>query len=462
MPADAQIGASFRDPSGFVYHKEGMLLRQVNASYRESLARLADSGLYQDLTAGGLLIPHTQVALDHALSAQAIAVLKPEFIPTISYPYEWCFSQLKDAAITTLQIQRRAIEHEMTLKDASAYNIQFNHGRPVLIDSLSFEPYEPGKPWKPYKQFCQHFVAPLVLMSRVDVRLSKLAGSFIDGIPLDLASKISKPATRFNPRIAVHLHLHAKMQRSQSSKAPQNQPRGAFGKNALLGLVESLQSLVESLQWKPEGTEWADYYSDTNYSSAAMSDKHRLVSSYLAAIDPKPATVWDIGANNGEFSALATSQGIHTVAWDIDPAAVEKNYRSRRDDRLMLPLMQDLTNPSPAIGWSLKERDSLIERGPADAVMALALIHHLAIGNNVPLPEIASFMSKIGRWLILEFVPKQDSQVQRLLSTREDIYSEYTQASFEAAFGEKFDFVRKEAVGDTVRTLYLLRRRFDH
>ena len=461
MLADTQLGASFRDPSGFVYRKSGVLLRQVNASYKGSLSLLADSGLYEDLTKGGLLIPHTQVGLDLAKNEEAIAVLRPELVKTVSYPYEWCFSQLKDAALLTLQIQRQAVEHGMSLKDASAYNVQFHNGRPLLIDSLSFEPYEPGKPWVAYKQFCQHFVAPLVLMSHVDVRLSKLSANFIDGIPLDLASNISKPHTRFKTRIAMHLHLHARMQAKNAGSGVKPGNSSAFGKNALLGLVESLHSLVESLNWNPEGTEWAEYYTDTNYSSDSMQMKRRLVGEYLKDVTPTPTTVWDLGANNGEFSALATAAGFNTVAWDIDPAAVEKNYLARREDRLMLPLLQDLTNPSPSIGWGLKERDSLLERGPVGVLMALALIHHLAIGNNVPLLEVASFFSRLGDWLIIEFVPKEDSQVQRLLATREDVFPTYTKEGFESAFGRHYEVVKQTTIVGTVRTLYLLRRRFD-
>ncbi len=181
----------------------------------------------------------------------------------------------------------------------------------------------------------------------------------------------------------------------------------------LLGWLDSLRGVVEKLKWKPEGTEWGDYYSDTNYTQASMSDKHRLVGEFLEIAKPAsfPATAWDLGANVGEFSALASIRGFNTVAWDIDPAAVEKNYLARRGDPLMLPLLQDLTNPSPSIGWNLMERDSLLARGPAHVVMALALVHHLAIGNNVPLAQIASFMHGLTEWLIIEFVPKEDSQV---------------------------------------------------
>lgn len=458
MSAEGLSAASFRDPSGFIYKRSNVLLRQVNASYERSFALLMDSGLYKALTDSGELIPHAVMELDLAKTADAIAVLRPECVETISYPYEWCFSQLRDAALLTLKIQRKAIDYGMSLKDASAYNVQFHRGRAIFIDTLSFEAYDPNKPWIAYRQFCQHFVAPLVLMSHVDVRLSKLMASFIDGIPLDLASNISKPHTRFNPKIAVHLHLHAKMQTSKGHSVPKQETRNTFGKNALLGLVDSLRSLVEGLNWKPEGTEWGDYYSDTNYSVESMTAKKALVSEFIQAAKPSTKTAWDLGANNGEFSILATALGLNTVAWDIDPAAVEKNYRGRVEDSRLLPLVQDLTNPSPAIGWDLRERDSLVERGPVGLVLALALIHHLAIGNNVPLGQIASFLANLSEWLIIEFVPKEDSQVQRLLSTREDVFPRYTQVDFESSFASCYEVIRNQPIKGSMRTLYLMRR----
>jgi ribosomal protein L11 methylase PrmA len=251
------------------------------------------------------------------------------------------------------------------------------------------------------------------------------------------------------------------MQTRESNSQSKLVPRKEFGKNALLGLIESLRSLVEGLRWKPEGTEWGNYYSDTNYSSGSMQQKHDWVRLFLDRIPMPRRTVWDLGANTGEFSAVATGLGYNTVAWDIDPAAVEKNYLSRRGDRLMLPLVQDLTNPSPSLGWALQERESLISRGPVQVVMALALIHHLAIGNNVPLPKVAEFFSSLGEWLVIEFVPKEDSQVQRLLATREDVFPDYTQVRFETAFQEHYEVIQMECIADTVRTLYLLRRRLD-
>ncbi|MDR3690846.1 MAG: hypothetical protein P4L46_15820 [Fimbriimonas sp.] len=459
MPAEGRLGSSFRDPSGFVFRKGDLLLRQVNRSYEAPFRRLMDSGLHRELCDAGLIIPHEEVDLELAQSEDAIAVIKPQRLNFVSYPYEWSFSQLKAAALATLDIQKRTLHYGMTLKDASAYNIQFIARKPVLIDTLSFDLHEEGQPWQPYRQFCQHFVAPLVLMSHVDVRLSKLLAGYIDGIPLDLASRLSKPYTRLNARIAMHLHLHAQMQAKAAKPGHAQTKPGGFGRNALLGLIDSLHGLIDRLEWKPEGTEWANYYDDTNYSDRSMKEKHRLVEEFLEQVEPIPAMVWDLGANNGEFSRIASQRGIETIAWDIDPAAVEKNYLMRSEDKAMLPLVLDLTNPSPAIGWANRERDSLVQRGPADVVMALALIHHLAIGNNVPLSDVAAFMGSIGKWLIIEFVPKDDSQVQRLLATREDVFPNYDQASFERTFEGRFQIVSRTSVADSKRTMYLMRSR---
>jgi ribosomal protein L11 methylase PrmA len=213
------------------------------------------------------------------------------------------------------------------------------------------------------------------------------------------------------------------------------------------------------MQWLPEGTEWAEYYKDTNYSQEAMNHKQRLVEAYLS--ESKPRTVWDLGANTGVFSRIATAKDIDTIAFDVDPAAVEKNYRQMRENKetKILPLCLDLTNPSPSIGWANEERLSLVERGPADTVLALALVHHLAISNNVPFSHLAAFLSQTCRFLIIEFVPKSDSQVQRMLRTREDIFYHYTQDHFEASFGDHFSILKREKIVDTQRTLYLMEKR---
>lgn len=452
--------ASFRDPSGFLFSRGGVLYRQINQSYRDDYIHLVNSRLYEKLTKAGYLIPHIEVEEEPAESSSAYLVIKPDRIPFIAYPYEWSFSQLKDAALLTLAVQKRALKAGMSLKDASAYNIQFFNGKPIFIDTLSFEKYREGKPWDAYRQFCQHFLAPLSLMALVDVRLGQLQRVYIDGIPLDLASHLLPVSSRFNFGLLAHLHIHASAQVRFSHadiKAPT--VKKSLNKHAFIGLINSLETTIKKLSWEPGGTEWGDYYTATNYSESAFNHKKDIISNWVKMISPK--SVWDLGANNGEFSRVASLAGIHTVAWDIDPSAVENNYRRIRmnNEKDLLPLQLDITNPSPAIGWDNKERSSLTQRGPVDAIFALALIHHLAISNNVPLPRLADFFSGLCRWLIVEWIPKNDSQVQKLLKMREDIFANYTQESFETAFGTKFQLREAESVLQSERRLYLFERK---
>lgn len=451
---DAPVPGSFRDPSGFLFRRDDRLYRQVNSSYRADYERLMESGLYKSLTESGLLIPHQETSEPGTLAGM-FKVIAPDVIPFVSYPYEWSFSQLRDAALATLSVEKSALGHGMSLKDASAYNIQFRACRPVLIDTLSFEEYREGEPWVAYRQYCQHFLAPLALMSHTDVRLGQLMRVNIDGIPLDLASRLLPGKTKLVLGLATHIHLHAQAQRRYADK-PVKPAGRRMSRMAFLGLIDSLESTTRKFEWKPQGTEWGNYYDATNYSDASLDHKRQVVADYMARLNPK--TVWDLGANTGLFSRIAADRGIPTVAFDIDPAAVELNYLDcrKRDEKNMLPLLIDLTNPSPGIGWQNHERQSLIERGPCDTALALALIHHLAIGNNLPFDRIVDFLAGICRTLVIEFVPKTDSQVQRLLATREDIFPGYTKEGFEQAFSARFAVLASSPVRDSERTIYLM------
>jgi ribosomal protein L11 methylase PrmA len=342
------------------------------------------------------------------------------------------------------------------------YNIQFHHGKPQLIDTLSFEVYREGEPWVAYRQFCQHFLAPLALMAYSDVRLNQLLRLYIDGVPLDLAARLLPGRTRYNFGLASHIHVHAAAQKRYADKAvsQQNITR-KISKFNFIALMHSLEAATRKLTWVPAGTEWGDYYtaSSSHYSSAAFEHKKQLVGRFLERI--QPATTWDLGANTGEFSLLSANRGVFTVAFDIDPAAVEQNYlRCKADGQThLLPLLMDFTNPSPALGWNNRERKSLLERAPADALLALAVIHHLAISNNVPLPMLAEYLSSLGKWLVIEWVPKEDSQVQILLASRKDIFTHYDQEGFERAFNACFTIHEKVPIQDSPRVLYLMERK---
>ena len=418
-----------------------------------------DSGLYHTLVDFGFIIPHEEVDVGFAVSPEAYKVIKLELIPFISYPFEWCFSQLKAAALTTLEIQKKSLTLGMSLKDCSAYNIQFRDGKPIHIDTLSFQKYREGEPWVAYRQFCQHFLAPLALMSFVDVRLNQLLRVYLDGVPLDLAGTLLpfRTLTRFS--LLSHIHLHAGLQKRLANKSGKTVFH-RVSRRGLLGLIESLQSGIEKLKWQPKGTEWGNYYEATNYDSDAFQHKKQLVAELLDQMTPKPRTVWDLGANTGLFSRVASQRRIQTIAFDLDPACVEKNYLECRlkDETQLLPLLLDLTNPSPNLGWENRERTSWLQRGPADMAMALAVVHHLAISNNLPLWKIAEFFSRICHSLIIEFVPKNDSQVKVLLATRQDIFPGYAQENFEREFGRYFLIQRAEKVRNTERTLYWMQK----
>ena len=455
MKSQDNIASSFRDSSGFLFYKNNLIYRQVNISYKENYDHLMESGLYKILINNKLLIPHREVDASSLSDRKSYKIIKPELIPFISYPYEWSFSQLKNAAATTIKIQKYSLDFGMSLKDCSAYNIQFFNGKPIFIDTLSFEKFEPNKPWIAYRQFCQHFLAPLALMSCKDIRLNQLFKIHIDGIPLDLASSLLPIKTYFKFFLLTHIHLHAKSQK-HFSKKPVKLSKHKMGHQSLLSLIDNLESAITKLKWKPRNTEWAKYYEIDNYSLNAHKNKNYIVADFINKINPK--NVWDLGANTGTFSRISSEKGIMTISFDSDPAAVEKNYLKcvEKNEANILPLLSDLTNPSPGIGWQNQERLSLLGRGSADTVLALALIHHLAISNNLPFDKIATFFSKICKSLIIEFIPKSDSQIQKLLFTREDIFTYYTEEIFRKEFEKYFKIKNVSNIKESQRKLYLM------
>lgn len=464
MPIQSKIkieSSSFRDPSGRVFFKDNKVFRQVNKSYKDNYELLINSGLYQKLVDKKLLLPHKKTKkIFYPNDSSVYLFLTTDKIPFVSYPYEWSFSQLADAALLTLEIQKQALSFGLSLKDASAYNIQFYYGQPIFIDILSFEKLNANKPWVAYRQFCQHFLAPLALMSIVDVRLRRLLRTYIDGIPLDLTSRLLPKRTYLNFSLLTHIHFHAKKQQEFDQQNKKITKKLMFGRAALMGIVDSLERSILKLRWRQKKSEWINYYFSTNYTPASFSAKKKLIKKIIRQTNPK--LVWDLGANTGEFSCLASQQNILTVAFDSDPLVIERNYLQIKEqkDQWLLPLILDLSNPSPSLGWANQERESLINRGPADLVMALALIHHLVISNNIPLKNVADFFSRIcQRFLIIEFVPKEDSQIKRMLSNREDIFLDYQIKTFEKIFSVDFKIINRYYVSGSKRTIYLMKKK---
>ena len=452
---------SFRDPAGQVFRdQKGRVFRQINQAGAEDFDLLLSSGLYDVLTQRHFMVSHKLVrgeTRDKLVGPDAYQLIQPQKIPFVSYPFEWSFSQLRDAALLTLRIQLAALEHGMTLKDASAYNVQFLDGKPIFIDTLSFEAYHDGTPWQAYRQFCQHFLAPLSLMAYTDQNLSQLLRVHLDGIPLDLAARLLPARARLRMGVLMHIVWHARSQRAKASEHKASTV--SVRQRNLKAILLDLEHTITKLKPRVQQTEWADYYHNTNYSSAATDAKAKLIKTMLKTIKPKTAV--DLGGNNGHYSRLLSRQKIPVVCTDIDPNAVEANYRGSKKakDTNMLPLVVDLTNPGGALGWQNTEREAVHERLQTDLVMALALVHHLAISNNLPFGMIARYFSQFAPYLIIEFVPKDDSQVQKLLATRKDIFPDYHEDGLEVAFDEYYRLVEKSKIRGTKRTLYLFKRK---
>ena len=300
--------------------------------------------------------------------------------------------------------------------------------------------------------------AIISMMAFTDVNLSQLLRIHLDGIPLELTAKLLPRRARLKLSLVIHLVLHARAQKIKATE--HQQPTGIVSRSSLEAIIDSLERSIRKLQPRADETEWGNYYQgNTTYSSAAADAKAKQVATLLKPL--KIHSVVDFGGNDGTYSRPLHKLGISTVCTDIDPTAVESNYRRVRQhkEELMLPLLVDLTNPGGALGWQNSERQPLHERLQADAVMALALIHHLAISNNLPLANIADYFAKFAPYLVLEFVPKDDSQVQKLLATRKDIFPDYHEAGLKTAFSGQYKLLSETKIKGTKRTLYLFKRK---
>lgn len=459
MPAPAQVlPSSLRDAAGSVFWESGTVKRGITVYGQEDYNLLMRSGLYDDLARRGLLLTHREEI--PAAGSRFCKVLVPQQIPLITYPYEWCFSQLKEAALLTLEIQALAMEYGMGLKDATPFNVQFLDGKPIFIDTLSFEKWADA-PWVAYRQFCESFLAPLFLMAYLHPGFNKYLTVDLNGLDLSLASRVLPARTWFHPGCLLHIHLHALSQR-RWGKSAGRPVRASLPRRRVQSLVESLRSCVESLKFGRWDTPFTDYQKDCrHYSPEAQAFKADWVLARVRKACPR--WVLDLGANIGFLSRIVTRLGIRCVALDSDASCVEENYRRSRQegDRCMIPLLADPCNPPPNLGWMGTERTALFDRLKPDAVMALAMLHHLRITHTIAMEGIAQFLSEIGPTLLIEFVPKEDPMVQEMLRNRSDEFHDYTLGDFERCFGRFFAIEEKSPIPGTSRILYHLVRKKD-
>lgn len=451
--------ASFRDPSGYIIHDGEVLRRVINPIYFDQYNALKEKGIFNALQKKGLLIGHEETSI-----SDSEIIITPTPIPFITNPYEWCFEQYKHAALLTLQIQKYALSKGFVLKDASAYNVTFHKGKPVFIDTLSFDFYEEGTPWRAFKQFIMHFFGPLVLAKYHGTEILKMMQTHIDGIPLQLISSILPARSKFSSTLYTNIHLLAKLESKHSDDYKAETKIAKLSKKAQNNMLENLFGYIKKLSIK-EATEWGDYYDKTNYESESFQAKKALINAWVKPLQPK--RLIDVGGNDGTFARTVIDDVPHVIVTDIDSNAVDQNYRRARDkeEENMLTFVSDVLQPSPGIGFNNTERKSLIERlihYAPDVTMALALIHHITLSGNVPFEKSAEFFSKFSRHLIIEFPKREDSWVESLLVRKREFINHfdfYNTAEFEKGFSKYFEIVQKEQIPGTQRILYLLKRK---
>lgn len=459
-PGAANPG-SFRDPCGQVFCSHGEIYRNIFKVGTGDFEAARDKGAYHKLIEAGLLIAHEEVRPGDFSSKKAVYCLKHPRLPMVSYPWEWPFSLHKDAAFVHLQAMEILVPLGFWLRDASVFNAQYDGKRVLLIDTLSIGKRLAESPWVAYGQFCEHFLGPLAAAAYCDIRMFALWRNHIDGFPLDLSTKMLPFWRRYKPGFFMHLTLHAHAQSAgvkrdldgiKSGKKPTVSDRG------LTGIIHSLQKTIEGIKWKRTSRIWEGYEEIRTYQDEDVSKKSQYVETVVRRLQPR--VVWDLGANTGEFSLIAASQGAFVVSIDGDPACTEHLYQKVSGEtgvENILPLTMDLANPSPGLGWNSLERLSLRDRGPADLVLALALLHHLVFSSCIPLGLTAQWLSTLCRNLVVEFVPPEDPMVKRLLQNRGKDHLPYNLKLFETSFGEYFDFEDKTELQNG-RTLFLCKR----
>jgi hypothetical protein len=447
--------SSFRDPSGYVFVEDNTIKRVINPIYFEQYNKLKSSGFYQNLFDKKYLIPHQEVSRN-----DSEIIIEASKIPFVNYPYEWSFLQYKHAALLTLKIQKLCLKHNFTLKDASAFNITFHEGKPIFIDTLSFDFYQENNPWLAYKQFIMHFLGPLVLTKYFGQDHLKTLSQNLEGISLQKLSKLLPLKSFFSPTILTNIHLLSKYDKKyESDKKTVN---NNLSKASQVKLLDGLYDFISNLSVN-ENTEWDHYYNQINYNDAAYQFKKEFTKDWFSSINGK--TLIDIGGNDGTFSRELKDLADFLIVADVDPNAVEQNYKQvlKNKEKLILPIVADVLNPSANYGFNNEERFSFIDRvkdSNLDGCLALAVIHHITLSGNIPFSLSAQFFSKMAPNLLIEFPTRNDSWVQFLLDSKREFkghFNFYNEENFEKDYTVYFEIVDKQKKSE--RILYSLKRR---
>jgi SAM-dependent methyltransferase len=449
-----------------VFERDGRLHRALSATALADWERLAATRFYRELSDQGSLPRTSRVSFDEtelrSLSPRFEAVLEHERLPLVSYPYEWSFSMLRDAALLTLDILAAAIGEGMTLKDASAYNVAFRGAQPVFVDLGSFETWRQGEPWVGYRQFCQLFLYPLFLHAYKGIPFQAWLRGSIDGIlPEDMAGLFSAREW-LRAGVFTHVVLQAMLvRRAAATRSSMRESIAAAGfkKEMILANVASIRRVVARLQPRRATSTWSEYATTRSYGEADLRTKQEFVRRAIRTTAPR--VIWDLGCNTGEFSRIAAETAEYVVAIDGDELAVDRLYTALAQERntRIQPLVVRFNDPSPGLGWRNEERGPLEQRSRPDLVLALALAHHLVITANVPVAAVLSWLADTAPCFVVEFVSKQDPMVKQLLLNKIDDYVDWEKPRFEAELEARGEIVDRLELSSGTRFLYLARRR---
>ena len=456
---------SFRDRNNRVYYVDGAVVRGVSRGALDHWEKIIEEPFFQELLKQGAVVP-TSLLEDTSKPAVAVieegwsGVLKHSRIPFVSYPYEWAFGMLKDAALLHLDILEQAYDAGWALKDASAYNVQWQGARPTFIDIPSFEPWVEGEPWIGYRQFCMMFLIPLMLKAYRDIDYVPFLRSGLEGIDPVEAIKFFPARSLLKRGVFTHIFLHAKMQKAFSDDEPSNKDgalkRIRHSKAMILGTIQGLRRTVARLGLQNAPTTWGAYDEKHSYDDASYQQKKDFIQKYVGS--KHWPQVWDIGCNTGTFSRLCSPHTDTVLAIDGDSLAIEKLYQRQKleAESNILPLIMNLANISPAQGWQGRERASLEQRGTPDFLLCLALIHHMVISANIPIRDFITWIRGLSSAVVLEFVGPEDEMTQHLLRNKANQYAEYTRDNFESIVKEMFVIGESIPLKGGSRTLYYL------
>jgi len=452
---------SFRDRSSRVFHVDDAIFRVLSKKALKEWQFLMSTTFFKRFMAQGKLIQTEQVdiggKLDQTIMGEWAATLKHQIIPFISYPYEWSFGMLKDAALLQLELMHAALDEGMILKDSSAFNFQWVGTNPVFIDIPSFEKLDVGKPWVGYQQFCQLFLYPLFLQAYKHIPFQPWLRGSIDGIEPELCNRLMSIRDLVRPGVFMHVYLHAKMQSkydSSQNNIKETLRSGGFNTDLIKANVRRLSKIIRKLTWKSGKSTSSDY---SNNNSHTDGDHDMKVAFVRDVVMTQPwKLVWDLNCDTGTFSRIAAENARYVVAMDVDCNAIEVLYHALKQggNKSILPLVSNVVDPSPNLGWRGLERKALTERGKPDLTLCLALIHRIVISENVLLKEFIDWIASLGTSIVIEFVTKEDPIVKALLQNKEDNYTDYEINYFEQCLSESFDVARREMMSSENRILY--------